>query len=122
MGTYDFTLRFTLGQHDANPELFVEDLLATGCDDALLGLGQPGRIALSFTRESSSADEAVMSALRDVQRAVPEANLVEASPDLVGLTDIANLLGFTRQNMRKLVVQPESPNPRSRCSGTVPYT
>jgi predicted DNA-binding transcriptional regulator AlpA len=29
--------------------------------------------------------------------------LIESSPDFVGLTDIANLFGFSRQNMRKLV-------------------
>ena len=33
------------------------------------------------------------------------AKLVEANPDLVGLTDIAELLGFTRQNMRKLMIR-----------------
>lgn len=104
MGQYDFTLRFGLGQHDADPGLFVDKLLAEGCDDALVGLGLPGRIALDFTREAPSADEAVLSALSDVQRAIPEAKLVEATPDLVGLTDIANLLGFSRQYMRKLAV------------------
>ena len=105
MGQYNFTLRFALGEHDAEPQLFVERLLAEGCDDALIGLGRPGRIALDFTREASSADDAILSALANVQRAIPEAKLVEAIPDLVGLTDIANLLGFSRQYMRKLAVK-----------------
>jgi hypothetical protein len=47
--------------------------------------------------------QALLSALSDVQRVMPDAKLVEASPDLVGLTDIANLLGFSRQYMRKLL-------------------
>lgn len=105
MSQYDFTLRFALGQHDDDPEQFVDKLSAEGCDDALVGLGLQGRIALNFTREASSADEAILSALSDVQRAIPEARLVEATPDLVGLTDIANLLGFSRQYMRKLAVR-----------------
>lgn len=42
------------------------------------------------------------SALGDVQRAVPGAELIEVSPDLVGLTDVADLLGMSRQNIRKL--------------------
>jgi len=105
MRQYDFTLRFALGEHDTDPQLTVERLLAEGCDDALIGLGRSGRIALDFTREASSADEAILSALADVQRAIPEAKLVEATPDLVGLTDIANLLGFSRQYMRKLAVK-----------------
>ena len=105
MGQFNFTLRFALGEHDAEPQSFVARLLAEGCDDALIGLGRPGRIALDFTREASSADDAILSALADVQRAIPEARLVEATPDLVGLTDIANLLGFSRQYMRKLAVK-----------------
>jgi hypothetical protein len=105
MKQFNFTLRFALGAHDADPQLFVERLLAEGCDDALIGLGRPGRIALDFTREASSAADAILSALADVQRAIPEAKLVEATPDLVGLTDIANLLGCSRQYMRKLAVK-----------------
>lgn len=104
MQKYDFNLKFSLGQHDADPESFIENLLAEGCDDALIGVGKPGRISLNFTREAASADEAVFSALSAVQRSIPGAELIEAAPDLVGLTDIAQLLGFSRQNMRKLTV------------------
>jgi hypothetical protein len=111
MRQYDFTLRFAFGQPDADPEVFVERLMAEGCDDALIGLGQHGRIALNFTREATSAAEAILSALDDVQRAIPDAKLVEACPDLVGLTDIANMLGFSRQNMRKLMVSNRSDFP-----------
>jgi hypothetical protein len=105
MAQYDFTLKFALGQPDADPDAFIEQLLAEGCDDALIGVGQHGRIALNFTREAPTAVEAVLSALSDVQRVIPDSKLVEAAPDLVGLTDIANLLGFSRQYMRKLVMK-----------------
>jgi len=111
MAQYDFTLKFSLSQHDADPEAFVERLLSEGCDDALIGLGQHGRIALNFTREAPDADEAVLSAISNVLRVIPDATLVEASPDLVGLTDIARLLGFSRQYMRKLVVKSGSEFP-----------
>ena len=105
MSQYDFTLKFALAQDDTDPEAFVERLLAEGCDDALIGVGQCGRIALNFTREASSASKAILTALSDVQRVIPGARLIEASPDFVGLTDIANLLGFSRQHMRKLVMK-----------------
>lgn len=105
MGHYDFTLRFALGQFDADPEACLESLATEGCDDALIGLGNNGRIALNFTREAPSAYDAIVSALSEVRRAIPDAKLVEANPDLVGLTDIAKLLGFTRQNMRMLMVR-----------------
>jgi hypothetical protein len=105
MSQYEFTLKFALPQQDVDPEVFVEQLFADGCDDALIGIGQHGRLALDFTREAPSAGEAVLSALSDVQRIIPGARLVEASPDFVGLTDIANFLGFSRQNMRKLLIK-----------------
>jgi hypothetical protein len=80
-----------------------ERLGAVGCDDATVGIGQKGQIALSFTRDAPSAEKAVLSGMADVRRAIPDAKLVEASPDLVGLTDIAELLHVSRQNMRKLI-------------------
>ena len=38
------------------------------------------------------------------RKAIPGATLVKASPDFVGLTDVAEIAGFSRQNMRKLMV------------------
>ena len=105
MGQYDFTLKFALGQPDTSPEEYMERLAREGCDDALIGLGRNGRIALNFTRDAPSAYDAFLSALSDVKRSIPDATLVEAGPDLVGLTDIAELLGFSRQNMRMLMIR-----------------
>lgn len=101
---YTFTLKYQLSEQDANPDELVERLGAAGCDDALVGVGQPGRIALEFVREADSAEAALMSALADVKRAIPSAKLIEAAPDFVGLTDVADVVGVTRQNMRKLMV------------------
>jgi hypothetical protein len=104
MREYDFILKFRLPETDADPEGFVDALAEAGCDDATIGIGQRGRIALNFTREARSALDAVHSAVRDVQRAIPGVQLVEASPDFVGLSDVADLLGCTRQNIRKLMI------------------
>jgi predicted DNA-binding transcriptional regulator AlpA len=101
---YDFTLRFHLPAGDLDTDQLVERLGEAGCDDALVGVGQPGRIALDFAREAKSAQAAIASALANVKKAVPDARLVEVSPDLVGLTDVAELVGVTRQNMRKLML------------------
>ena len=100
--TFEFTLSFKIAADDADLDALVERLGAAGCDDALVGIGQAGRVALNFSREAGSALEAIVSALRDVKLAVPAAVLIEAGPDLVGLTDVAELVGMTRQNMRKL--------------------
>jgi hypothetical protein len=101
---YTFTLKYQLAEDDRDPGALVERLGEAGCDDALVGIGQPGRLALEFTREATDAEEAVRSALADVRRAVPSARLIEVAPDLVGLTDVAEIVGVSRQNMRKLML------------------
>lgn len=101
---YTFTLKYQLAEDDCDPDLLVERLGEAGCDDALVGVGQPGRLALEFTREAADAEAAVRSALADVRKAVPAAELIEVAPDLVGLTDVADIVGVSRQNMRKLML------------------
>jgi hypothetical protein len=101
---YEFTLNFKLAPEDANLDEIVERLGAAGCTDALVGVGHAGQLALDFVRESQSAEQAIVSALVDVKKVIPTAKLVEVGPDLVGLTDVAELVGVTRQNMRKLML------------------
>lgn len=101
---YTFTLKYQLASDDSDPQVLVERLGEAGCDDALVGIGQPGRLALEFTREADSADAAVRSALADVRGAVPSARLIEVAPDLVGLSDVAEIVGVSRQNLRKLML------------------
>lgn len=101
---YIFTLKYQLGEGENDTVLVVERLGEAGCDDALVGIGLPGRIALEFTREAVSAEVALHSALADVYRALPHARLIEVAPDLVGLSDIAEIAGVSRQNIRKLML------------------
>ncbi len=101
---YIFTLKYQLPPDEQDMDALIGRLGEAGCDDALIGIGQPGRIALEFTREANCAEEAIKSALADVRQALPTATLIEATPDLVGLTDAAELMGMTRQNMRKLML------------------
>lgn len=113
MMEFNFTLKYRVPDVYDDTDILEQRLAASGCDDALLGIGRPGRMALAFCREASRADQALQSALEDVQQAVPGAELVEVSPDLVGLTDVADLLGMSRQNMRQLMLaHPQSfPSP-----------
>ena len=76
---YEFTLKLKLTTVDSNADEVVERLGTAGCRDAVVGIGQPGRIALNFTRDRDSAEKAVISALKDVKRAIPEAQLVEVA-------------------------------------------
>ena len=100
---YLFTLKYRLPEQESDLDALAERLGSGGCDDALLGLGQPGRLALEFTRDAGSAQMALLSAMADVKAAIPGATLVEAAPDFVGLSDVAQVLGLTRQNMHKLM-------------------
>ena len=104
MREYEFTVKFRLPDASADPEQFIDALAEAGCDDATVGIGHPGRIVLDFTREAENALHAIASAVQAVKDAIPGAELVEASPDFVGLTDVADIAGFSRQNMRKLML------------------
>lgn len=115
---YHFELAFRLGNADQDMEEVVERLGEAGCTDATPGIGVAGEIALTFAREAGSAQQAMMSAITDVKRAIPDAELIEAGPDLVGLTDIAQLIGVTRQNMRKLMLNNRSDFPSTVHGGT----
>ena len=78
---YEFDLTFSLPDALENPEIYVE-ALGERCDDALIGIGQKGRICLSFTRQSNTDLNAVTSAIVDVMRAIPGAKLIEMIPGL----------------------------------------
>jgi hypothetical protein len=84
---FTFTLRYQVLPQDTDMDVLTERLAEAGCDDALIGVGQPGRLALEFVRESSSADEAMRNAMADVYRAIPNAHLIEAIPGVAGLEE-----------------------------------
>jgi hypothetical protein len=104
MKEYEFTLKFKLLDDSQDPEIYVDSLYGNNCDDALISIGLKGRIALDFIREADSALDAVVSAIQDVKAVIPDAKLIEATPDIVGATDIADLLGVSRQNIRQLAL------------------
>lgn len=103
MKEYEFTLKYRLGDVKANPDQYLNSLAEAGCEDAVVGIGQNGRIALTFMRESATALDAISSAIADIQSAIPDAKLVEATPDFVGVTDIADLFGVSRQSVRQMI-------------------
>lgn len=112
MNEYEFTLTFALPDVQDDPAQYLDALFESGCDDAMAGTGVAGTISLDFTRETESAAHAVESAIQNVLEAIPAATLIEAKPDLVGLTDIAEILGCSRQNIRKYAVgYPDFPRP-----------
>lgn len=77
---HEFTVKFSLPNPDGHIDEIVGRLGEAGCDDALIGIGAPGRIALKFSREARSSEAAIASAIRDIQKAVPLAELLEVGP------------------------------------------
>jgi len=92
MKEYEFTLKFSLPNFQVDPNEYIEKLYENGCDDALIGVGSKGYIALDFIREASSAYDAIASAITDVKQVIPNVSLINAAPDFVGLTDAAKIL------------------------------
>lgn len=112
MNDFEFTLKFALPNPADDANSYIDALFENGCDDALLGTGVKGRIALDFNRSAKDAITAVMTAIHDVQTAIPGARLIEASPDQAGVTDIANVVGVSRQYIRKVAyTEPGFPLP-----------
>lgn len=106
MTEYEFVLRFQLPAENDQPDEFLDSLYEAGCSDAVIGVGLPGYLALDFSREAVSAQDAVQSAIANVQKAIPAAKLIEVSPDLLNTSEIADLVSsrvgkITRQAMRK---------------------
>ena len=111
MTEFEFELIFRLPDGEGDGAAYLDRLHEAGCDDALVGTGRAGMIVFSFARESATAQEAVESAIADIGKAIPEAVLVEAFPDYVGVTDLSDILGHTRQNTRKLLLGSNAPAP-----------
>ena len=92
MNKYEFTPTFLLLNSMDDSQQYLDALYIAGCDDALVCTSQSDRISLAFLREAESAKAGIKTAIENVNTAIPGAELIEASPDLVGLTDIAEIL------------------------------
>ena len=52
MKLFEFTLKFALPESTQDPSPYVDALGESGCDDAIIGVGQKGRIALQILTRS----------------------------------------------------------------------
>lgn len=82
MPNFEFILTFKLPDEGKSPEVYLDALHRAGCDDALIGTGRSGYIALDFDREAANADVAVATAIDDVHTAIPGVVLVEVKPEI----------------------------------------
>lgn len=96
---------FTLILDGADPltDENLDRLFEAGCDDATFG-ARAGQFHAEFDRAAPSFGEAVRSAVRDVERAVPGLRVVRVEPEeFVTTADIARRLKRSRESVRLLV-------------------
>jgi hypothetical protein len=80
----------------------IDRVYAHGCSDAVFG-ARDGAPFADFARESKSFPTAVMSAIEQIESAVPDAQVVRVAPDdLVNLTEIATRTGRSKESIRLL--------------------
>ena len=88
----------------SEPDAELEDaLFESGCDDATLAF-RNGIAYLEFDRDSPCFEDAVLSEIRDVERADPRLTVVAVEPgDSVNASEIARRAEVTREYVRLLV-------------------
>ena len=83
----------------------LDALFEAGCDDAAFSLERDGTVFGFFDREAATQEDAVLSAIHDVQSADIDARvlLVTEDDDWLTASEIATRVGRTRQSIGQLV-------------------
>jgi len=92
---FQFTLVLD-GVDENSPEL-EDKLYLANCDDALINF-KNGTVYLDFDRKAENLENAIISAIKDVETSGLDAVIIHVAPDeLVSSTDIAKRLQIKRQ-------------------------
>lgn len=122
MTEFEFDLMFSLPDDLAEDGDLIDSLFEAGCDDALIGLGTPGILALGFTRTGEDAEAVITEAVRQAMAALPNGTeLREVKPDLVSLADVAARLNVSRQALQKRKMPAPSLGGLYRASEMLPF-
>ena len=100
MPTHQFTL--IVEGPDLQDDALIDALYESGCDDALVGRSH-GVQYLDFDRDAPSLEEAVLSAVTDVEQVAGVEVVRIAGAGLLSMADIAASTGRTRESVRLLV-------------------
>lgn len=99
MALYNFTL--TLSGITYETEGLEDALYESGCDDALI-CAYGNSVYVEFDREADSLDEAISSAVENIESARIGAIVESVDSALVGLSDVAEITGMSRQAIAML--------------------
>ena len=106
---------------DLQDDTLIDAAFEAGCDDAAIGRID-GIQYVDFDREAASLDQAIISAVADLER-ISGVDVVRiAGAGLVSMADIATRIGRTREGVRLLITGARGPggfpppitDPRSR--------
>ena len=117
--TYNFVLVLS---GVSEPDARLEDaLFEAGCDDAILAF-RKSIAYLEFDRRAANLEGAILSSVRDVERADSRITVVRVEPgDLVNASEIARRIQVTREYVRLLVQgqrgEGDFPAPQSGITG-----
>ena len=93
---------------DVQNDALIDALFIAGCDDGLVGRAE-GIQYIDFDREAAHLEEAILSAVADVEK-VPGVTVARiADAGLVSMADIAVRIGRTREGVRLLVAGARGP-------------
>lgn len=100
MQTYQFTL--IVGGPDLQSDELAEEIFEAGCDDVLIGVSDSIQYA-DVDRKAPSLEEAILSAIFDIERVEGAVVVRIADAGLVTMADVAERTGRTRESVRLLV-------------------
>jgi hypothetical protein len=97
--TKTFQFMLVLKQIDEKTPSFEDSLYEAGCDDALIH-SRGNAVYLEFDREASSLEDAVISAIKNIQSASIDAEVASVAPEnFVTESEIAKRLNTNRQTV-----------------------
>ncbi|CAI1082081.1 helix-turn-helix transcriptional regulator [Serratia quinivorans] len=118
-----FNFSLTLAGVTSETSGLEDALYASGCDDGLICFYGKS-VYIEFDRESDSFTHAILSAIKDIESAGISAQVMSVDSYLVGLSDIAQLTGMSRQAIAMLKDgtrgSGDFPSPIQRLKGASP--
>ena len=104
---FEFELVFGIPEDAFDPYLLSDAVFAAGFEDALVGTGIPGLLAVEIEVEGGDGEQAILDAARRLLATLPKGSrLREVRPDLVSLADVAERLSVTRQSLQQRRMPP----------------
>lgn len=104
---FEFELVFALPDEANDPLALSDAVFEAGFEDALIGTGRAGLLAVGLDLKGVDAEDVILDAARTLIRALPAKTVLhEVRPDLVSLADVAEKLAVKRQAIQQRKMPP----------------